>query len=59
MNNYDIAAIQASVAAIKAEHPELHGLLVDLADELDAAEIDTDSTLAAPAAALVAGMKTA
>ena len=37
--------------------PELHGLLVDLADELDAAEIDPDSTLSAPASALIAGLK--
>ena len=58
MNDYDIAAIKASVASIKDDHPGLHRLLTELAGELDAAEIDTDSTLSAPAAALVAGMKT-
>ena len=57
MNNYDIAAIQASVTAVKAEHPELHGLLVELAEELESAYIDPESTLAAPAAALIACLK--
>lgn len=47
------ARIAASLGEIEAKHPELHALLSRLADELEASEIDPESTLAGPAEELV------
>lgn len=47
------ASVAVSLAEIEAKHPELHALLSRLADELEASEIDPDSTLAGPAEELV------
>ena len=54
MNTEELTALQSAVADVEARHPALYAVLRNLADELAAAEIDPDSTLAAPASALVA-----
>lgn len=46
-------AVAADVAAIKESHPALYGVLEALADAFASAEVDPDSALATPAAALV------
>lgn len=53
MKKYNTAAIKASLTAVKADYPDLHGLLVDIADELEDSFIDTESTFAAPASVLI------
>lgn len=58
MGNADTAAkIAASLAEIEDTHPELHALLLRLADELGDSEIDPDSTLAGPAEELIAAFE--
>ena len=58
MGNADTAAkVAASLAEIEDTHPELHALLARLADELEASEIDPDSTLAGPAEELIAAFQ--
>lgn len=47
------AKVAASLTEIENTHPELHALLARLADELEASEIDPDSTLAGPAEELI------
>lgn len=47
-------AIAKSICDIEADHPELYALLSHLADVLAVSEIDPESCLAEPAAALVA-----
>lgn len=57
MNKDDIAKVAASLAEIEETHPELHGLLARLAEELGASEIDPESGLAESAKDLVAAFE--
>lgn len=57
MPNYDIPAIKASIATVKGEHPDLYGLLAELAEELESCYLDPDSTLAPSATALIEALK--
>lgn len=57
MPTYNTAAIKASIDTVKNDHPDLYGLLVELGDELESCYIDSDSTIAPCATALVEALK--
>lgn len=57
MPTYNLQAIKASIATMKDEHPDLYGLLVELAEELESCYLDPDSTIAPSALALIEAVK--
>ena len=57
MNTEELTSLQSAVADVEARHPALYAVLRNLAEELAASEIDPESTLAAPANALVEALK--
>lgn len=57
MKKKDIAAVAASIAAVKVEHPKLYALLADLSSVFELSEIDPESELAKPAATLVTALQ--
>ena len=57
MPTYNLTAIKASIATVKGEHPDLYGLLVELAVELESCYLDPDSPIAPSALALIEVVK--
>ena len=54
----DQAQVADDLLTVKCGLPVLYGVLVELAEELEASYIDPDSTIAGPANALVEAVKT-
>lgn len=57
MPTYNITAIKASIDAVKNDHPDLYGLLVELGEELESCYIDPSTNIASCATALVEAIK--